>query len=104
MFHLRCRLLTALSLTQAVHDKAGALVTETEVRLVSPVGRTHATMIGSTFFRGGSQGTNFSKSLVEKAPSVKPPSRAADFTLEETTSPAQAAIYRLSGDYNPCVT
>ncbi len=30
-----------------------------------------------------------------------PPERVADFTMEETTSPEQAALYRLNGDYNP---
>ncbi|KAN0093216.1 hydroxysteroid dehydrogenase [Tylopilus felleus] len=30
-----------------------------------------------------------------------PPKRAADAVLEEKTSPRQAALYRLSGDYNP---
>ncbi|KAM0197628.1 hypothetical protein ACHAPA_002715 [Fusarium lateritium] len=31
----------------------------------------------------------------------KPPARAPDVVVEETTSDDQAAIYRLSGDYNP---
>jgi len=30
-----------------------------------------------------------------------PPSRKPDAVVEEKTSPAQAALYRLSGDYNP---
>jgi len=30
-----------------------------------------------------------------------PPKRAPDAVMEEKTSPAQAALYRLSGDYNP---
>ncbi len=29
------------------------------------------------------------------------PSRAADFVFVETMAPTQAALYRLSGDYNP---
>ena len=30
----------------AVHDKGSGLILETEVRLVSPVGHNHATMVG----------------------------------------------------------
>lgn len=33
--------------------------------------------------------------------SNNPPRRAPDATVEERTLPTQAAIYRLSGDYNP---
>lgn len=36
----------------------------------------------------------------EKGPSV-PKDRAPDFRVEETTSPEQALLYRLSGDINP---
>lgn len=31
----------------------------------------------------------------------KPPARAPDHVVEEKTLPIQAALYRLSGDYNP---
>lgn len=85
----------------AVHDKGSGLILETEVTLVSPVGRTHATMIGSAFYRGGGQGTGYSKSVATKPPTPKAPNREPDFTLAERTSPAQAVLYRLSGDYNP---
>lgn len=36
----------------------------------------------------------------EEAPKI-PKDRAPDFTFEETTSPEQALLYRLSGDLNP---
>lgn len=86
----------------AIHDKGSALITELESRLVSPTGLTHAIMRGATFYRGGGQGTGFSKELAPKAPLAKPPQgKPATFTLREKTTPAQAAIYRLSGDYNP---
>lgn len=85
----------------AVHDRPNGLIMETEVRLISPVGRNHATMIGSSFYRGGGQGTGFSKSLITKPPTPKAPTRSPDFTLSEKTSPQQAMLYRLSGDYNP---
>ncbi len=85
----------------AVHDRPNGLIMETEVRLISPVGRNHATMIGSSFYRGGSQGTGFSKSLITKPPTPKAPTRDPDFTLAEKTTLQQAMLYRLSGDYNP---
>lgn len=31
----------------------------------------------------------------------KPPARSPDVVMEERTTPSQAALYRLSGDYNP---
>ena len=85
----------------AVHDKPTGLIVENEQRLLSPVGRTHAIMIGSTFYRGGGQGTNYSKSLITKPPTAKVPSSAPTYKVKEKTSPAQAALYRLSADYNP---
>ncbi|CBQ71966.1 related to Estradiol 17 beta-dehydrogenase 4 [Sporisorium reilianum SRZ2] len=85
----------------AVHDRPNGLVMETEVRLISPVGRNHATMVGSSFYRGGSQGTGFSRSLITKPPTPKAPARDPDFVLAEKTTLQQAMLYRLSGDYNP---
>lgn len=34
-------------------------------------------------------------------PTVPAPTRSPDFVVTVTTSPDQAALYRLSGDYNP---
>lgn len=85
----------------AVHDKGKSLVLETEVRLVSPTGLTHAIMIGSAFYIGGGQGTGFSKSIVKKPPGAqKTPTSAPDHVVTERTSESQALLYRLSGDYN----
>ncbi|CAD6923944.1 unnamed protein product [Tilletia controversa] len=93
----------------AVHDKGKALILESEATLVSPQGEPYAVMVGSTFYRGGGQGTGYSKSL--PSPNTKPADRppkidssestAPDFELKEVVPPAQAALYRLSGDYNP---
>jgi hypothetical protein len=48
-----------------------------------------------------STGTKFSKSIAgpPKAPGI--PKRGPDYTFHDVTTPEQAAIYRLSGDYNP---
>ncbi|KDN39085.1 hypothetical protein K437DRAFT_270392 [Tilletiaria anomala UBC 951] len=86
----------------AVHDKGNALILETEIKLISPVGAVHAVMIAATFYRGGGQGTGYSRSIIRKPPGAgKPPACAPDLTLSEKTTPAQAVLYRLSGDYNP---
>jgi acyl dehydratase len=86
----------------AIHDKGNALIVEGEMRLVSPVGRTHAITRGATFYRGGGQGTGFSKELSPKPPSGSAPKgKEPTLTLRDKTTTAQAAIYRLSGDYNP---
>ncbi|KAJ1029559.1 hypothetical protein NDA13_002805 [Ustilago tritici] len=85
----------------AVHDRPTGLIMETEVRLISPVGRNHATMVSSSFYRGGGQGTGFRKSIITKPPTPKAPTRDPDFTLSEKTTLQQAMIYRLSGDYDP---
>lgn len=90
----------------AVHDKKTGLILEGTSVLVDPVGRTYATMVSSSFYRGGGQGTNYSKSISgeAKVPAAKPPpgrESQPDFSQSDKTSPAQAAVYRLSGDYNP---
>lgn len=56
----------------------------------------------SSFYRGGGQGTNFSKSIVSKPPTASPPKdRSPDYSQTTQTSGLQAVLYRLSGDYNP---
>ncbi len=86
----------------AVHDKGKALILESEITLVSPVGLPHARMIGSSFYRGGGQGTGYSKNIAKKPPGPsKVPATPPTFETSQKTSPAQAIIYRLSGDYNP---
>lgn len=58
----------------------------------------------STLFIRGSGNFGGKKSSSRQGESTapnKPPSRNPDAVLEDTTSPDQAALYRLSGDYNP---
>ncbi|MBZ0117616.1 MAG: MaoC family dehydratase N-terminal domain-containing protein [Sandaracinaceae bacterium] len=43
----------------------------------------------------------FGGSAPPKTPKHRPPEREADWIVEETTSPEQALLYRLSGDLNP---
>ncbi|MCO5584920.1 hypothetical protein L7F22_038852 [Adiantum nelumboides] len=86
----------------AVHDKGSGLIMEQEAKLISPVGRVHAITRSATFYRGGGQGTGYSKDLSPKPQGAKvPEGKPASFTLREKISYNQAALYRLSGDYNP---
>lgn len=58
----------------------------------------------STVFIRGSGGFGGKKTGKDRGAATaanKPPSRAADKTITEKTDEKQAAIYRLSGDYNP---
>lgn len=47
-------------------------------------------------------GKPFSKATI-RGPQAKPPpkDKEPDYVVQEATTPEQAAIYRLSGDYNP---
>lgn len=58
----------------------------------------------STVFIRGSGGFGGKKTGKDRGAATaanKPPSRPADKTITEKTNENQAAIYRLSGDYNP---
>lgn len=58
----------------------------------------------STVFIRGSGGFGGAKKGVDRGPATAantPPNRKPDAVVEEKTSEDQAAIYRLSGDYNP---
>ncbi|GAA5863265.1 hypothetical protein JCM8547_002881 [Rhodosporidiobolus lusitaniae] len=58
----------------------------------------------STVFIRGAGGFGGKKTGGDRGPATalnKPPSRKPDHVVEEKTLPQQAAIYRLSGDYNP---
>jgi multifunctional beta-oxidation protein len=58
----------------------------------------------STVFIRGSGGFGGKRNGKDRGPATAandPPKRAPDAVVEEKTSEAQAALYRLSGDYNP---
>ncbi|KAK4466426.1 hypothetical protein QBC42DRAFT_259532 [Cladorrhinum samala] len=50
---------------------------------------------------GGFDGQKKPKDRGASTAANKPPARAPDFVVEEKTTEEQAALYRLSGDYNP---
>jgi len=85
------------NLATVVHGSQSVLVdTETKDRSGEVVCTTTATLI----FRGEG---GFGGDPPPKEPSGidVPKDRPADFRVEETTSPEQALLYRLSGDLNP---
>ncbi|KAJ8521123.1 hypothetical protein ONZ45_g2175 [Pleurotus djamor] len=58
----------------------------------------------STVFIRGAGGFNGKRTGQDRGTASAtntPPKRAPDATVEEKTTPSQAALYRLSGDYNP---
>lgn len=80
----------AAAVTTITHtyDKSGELVLENQ---------------STVFIRGsgGFGGKKTGKDRGAASAANKPPSRKADKVVTEKTSDAQAALYRLSGDYNP---
>lgn len=55
----------------------------------------------SAIYLGGAGGFGGKRSSDKVRPLAKHPSRNPDATIQEKTSLSQAALYRLSGDYNP---
>ncbi|KAJ6569092.1 peroxisomal dehydratase [Mycena capillaripes] len=86
-----------------VEENKSGIVMTSESLLMDPKGVPYARLYGSSFFIGAkATGEKFSK-VVARAPQGKPipKDRKADWVVQEKTSPEQALIFRLSGDYNP---
>ncbi len=89
---------------EALYDmkKFAQLILSTTTHLVGPDGSDGAKLFDTTWsiiFRNAG-GFGGPRPPENDAPSV-PKDRAAEWTTEETTSPEQALLYRLSGDHNP---
>lgn len=69
-----------------------------ESLLVDAKGTQYAKLISGVFIRGLG---GFGGEKQPAEPTYSPPSRAPDAVGEFKTSPHQALLYRLSGDYNP---
>ncbi|KAF4613344.1 hypothetical protein D9613_011021 [Agrocybe pediades] len=88
--------------TGVVENKSGIILTA-ENSLVSPTGEVYAKLFSSSFNLGAkATGDKYSK-FIAGPPQGKPipKDRKADYEFEEQTTPEQAIIFRLSGDYNP---
>jgi acyl dehydratase len=86
---------------RGIYDMRRLATVLVDTRAVDATGKLVAETTSSIFFRGeggfGGDPTPKEASPVEKPPRDAPPT----FTVEETTSPEQALLYRLSGDLNP---
>eukprot|EP00004_Rigifila_ramosa_P005693 TRINITY_DN16360_c0_g1_i1.p1 TRINITY_DN16360_c0_g1~~TRINITY_DN16360_c0_g1_i1.p1 ORF type:complete len:298 (-),score=69.14 TRINITY_DN16360_c0_g1_i1:34-927(-) len=80
------------------HDKGKGALQENETLMLNEAGEPVVKLVMGSFMRGvkgfESAGETYSKNYPA-------PSRAPDAVVEIKTSPDQALLYRLSGDYNP---
>lgn len=87
-----------------VVDKGSAAIAKTGVTTVIEATGEELFYNEMTVFLRGCGGFGGQKRAADRGASTaanKPPARAPDVVVEEKTTEEQAAIYRLSGDYNP---
>jgi acyl dehydratase len=82
-----------------VYDKGGNMILEAENTLLDAKTNTIYAKLTSTAFGIGQGGYGGSRGPTK--PSYPPPKRTPDAVHVFQTTPEQALLYRLSGDYNP---
>ena len=90
--------LTLRSRLVGIHKRGSGASVETESELLDEDGAVLYRMVSGSFLVGAD---GFADSGVSHSETVEPPARPADRVVEVETSAQQAALYRLSGDYNP---
>jgi multifunctional beta-oxidation protein len=97
------RLLSRSRLIEVV-DKGNASIVKTGVTTVNADTKEELFYNEMTVFIRGAGGFGGQSKPADRGAATaanKPPSRAPDYVAEEYVKPDQAALYRLSGDYNP---
>ncbi|KAI5825952.1 hypothetical protein K523DRAFT_282046 [Schizophyllum commune Tattone D] len=86
----------------AVAENKSGIILTAENTLVGADGQAYAKLYSSSFNVGAkATGQRFAKAIAGP-PQAKPvPKRAPDYVYKDQTTPEQALVYRLSGDYNP---
>lgn len=91
--------LTTTATITGIYDKGKAALIVVACRTVDAQGTHLFDNVSSIFLRGdGGFGGDRGPAPRDASP---PEGRAPDFEVTEPTTPEQAALYRLSGDYNP---
>lgn len=90
--------LTYKSRVIGVHKRGSGASVETEALILDSSGKTLYKIISGAFLVGAK---GFKDSGITNSEKVDVPKRDPDSVLEMPTSPYQAQVYRLSGDYNP---
>jgi len=86
-----------------VHENKSGIILERESILIDSKGTQYAKLYSAAIYLGAkATGQKFSKQIATP-PHARPipEGRKPDWVIQDQTTPEQAIIYRLSGDYNP---